>query len=259
LTLGSHTATATHSPVLFLSSLFRQVLGYDRRVLSQPNCLYCFLFYGYYCFCFCLHSNLYRNAYPPPPHPDLRDALARSFPGVGGSTPSRRPLPVSPRPPSGIDTSRCWARQCRRTGETPVFCTSVCVCVPLDAAVIPVTWSTSTRSPRDVRRSSTWLEIDSMLTTISMATSATGLDAAVIPVTYAPSPRHLRSLSREGGGSSCGRLWRCSCGVLCGGVLVVCVCVCECELTRSIPVLPVSSGPWLRRAGPLATKVPGAS
>jgi len=64
--------------------------------------------------------------------------------------PSRRPLPVSPRPPSGIDTSRCWARQCRRTGETPVFCTSVCVCVtretrlslvPLDAAVTPVTCS----------------------------------------------------------------------------------------------------------------------
>jgi len=48
---------------------------------------------------------------------------------------SRRPLPVSPRPPSGIDTSRCWARQCRRTGETPVFCTSVCVCDPRDAAV----------------------------------------------------------------------------------------------------------------------------
>jgi len=54
---------------------------------------------------------------------------------------SRRPLPVSPRPPSGIDTTRCWARQCRRTGETHVFCTSVCVCVPLDVAVIPVTWS----------------------------------------------------------------------------------------------------------------------
>ena len=63
---------------------------------------------------------------------------------------SRRPLPVSPRPPSGNDTSRCWARQCRRTGETPVFCTSVCVCVtretrlslvPLDAAVTPVRWS----------------------------------------------------------------------------------------------------------------------
>jgi len=48
---------------------------------------------------------------------------------------SRRPLPVSPRPPSGIDTSRCWARQCRCTGETPVFCTSVCVCDPRDAAV----------------------------------------------------------------------------------------------------------------------------
>ena len=64
--------------------------------------------------------------------------------------PSRRPLPVSPRPPSGIDTSRCWARQCRRTGETPVFYTSVCVCVtretrlslvPLDAAVTPVTFT----------------------------------------------------------------------------------------------------------------------
>jgi len=63
---------------------------------------------------------------------------------------SRRPLPVFPRPPSGIDTSRCWARQCWRTGETPVFCTGVCVCVtretrlslvPLDAAVTPVTYS----------------------------------------------------------------------------------------------------------------------
>jgi len=51
----------------------------------------------------------------------------RAFALVGLT--SRRPLPVSPRPPSGIDTSRCWARQCRRTGETPVFCTSVCVCV----------------------------------------------------------------------------------------------------------------------------------
>jgi len=66
-------------------------------------------------------------------------------------------------PPSGIDTSRCWARQCRRTGETPVFCTSVCVCVcvtreprlslvPLDAAVTPVTWNLILAT-KDVQRS----------------------------------------------------------------------------------------------------------
>ena len=41
---------------------------------------------------------------------------------------------------------------------------------------------------------------------------------------YAPSPRHLRSLLREGGGSSCGRLWCCSGRVSCGVVRRVCVC-----------------------------------
>jgi len=80
--------------------------------------------------------------------PNLWNPFGR-FDGAS-KLPSRRPLPVSPRPPSGIDTTRCWARQCRRTGETPVFCTSVCVCVtretrlslvPLDPAVTPVTWS----------------------------------------------------------------------------------------------------------------------
>ena len=30
---------------------------------------------------------------------------------------------------------------------------------------------------------------------------------------------------RPGDGSSCGRLWRCSCRVLCGVLLVVCLCV----------------------------------
>jgi len=35
----------------------------------------------------------------------------------------------------------------------------------------------------------------------------------------------IRSLLSEVGGSSCGRLWCCSCRVLCGVVLVVCLCV----------------------------------
>jgi len=42
---------------------------------------------------------------------------------------------------------------------------------------------------------------------------------------YALSLRHLRSLLSWGGGSSCSRLWCCSCRVLCGVVLVVCLCV----------------------------------
>jgi len=73
-----------------------------------------------------------RESSGPLPQVEGRDPREAEF-----LYPSRRPLPVSPRPPSGIDTSRCWARQCRRTGETPVFCTSVCVCVcdPRDAAV----------------------------------------------------------------------------------------------------------------------------
>jgi len=37
-------------------------------------------------------------------------------------------------------------------------------------------------------------------------------------------PFTIFSLS-AGGGSSCGRLWCCSCRVLCGVVLVVCLCV----------------------------------
>ena len=38
---------------------------------------------------------------------------------------------------------------------------------------------------------------------------------------------HLLFITKEvrGGGSSCGRLWRCSCRVVCCVVLVVCLCV----------------------------------
>ena len=71
--------------------------------------------------------------------------------------PSRRPLPASPRPPSGIDTSRCRARQGARldarsaaTGALESARLDACflrqrVCVPLDAAVTPVTDTKSTR------------------------------------------------------------------------------------------------------------------